>query len=433
MSRTPASPFSPKVVLAMLVVGFGAFLLLLYALSAGWTGDDNKGSGHAASNGLDGYSALAHLLEKQGHQITLSRRTRALDDESLLIITPPRYSDSNALNEIITKRRYAGPTLIILPKWSALSLDQLKLDFQTDIKPGWVHLNSPGVPPWSDEVEATGPLDARIADISERPGPDWRGLDLSGTLPERDVVQSMSSGRIETLVRDSRGQALAGYLDDGGWYPVLSKAAGAALSEENQEIWPVVIVSEPDLMNNYGLADQNRAQLAVQLVETTLEDYDLPIVFDLTVNGLGRSDNLLTLAFTPPFLAATLCLILLAILIAWRGFGRFGPSIRDVPVIIPGKTQLARNGASLVERAGRLRLLGAPYAELVTARMARNLGIRLSDRTERMEAISRALAARDLSELEFARHVETLKKARKPHDLLRAAHALKRIERMCHP
>ena len=433
MSRVQTSPFSPKAVLAMLVVGATAFLLLLYALSAGWTGNNSKGSGHAASNGLDGYSALVALLAKEGLETTLSRREKAFDEESLLILTPPAFADGDAISKIISERRYIGPTLIIVPKWSAMPLDGLKLKFETEVKPGWVHLDTPSPPAWGDGIATIGALDLKIEDISKDGELSWHGFRLAGTFPDSQSVQSFSSGQLVPFVSTHQGQALVGFFDDGGWYPALAQAAGAAASEDDDSLWPVVVVSEPDLMNNYGMADKTRARLAIQIIHATLDDYDLPIVFDLTLNGLGRSPNLLTLAFIPPFLASTLCLILLGILIAWRGFVRFGPPIRQIPAIALGKTQLARNGASLVERAKRLRLLGAPYAELMIARIARNLGICTTDNQDRMAAIARALTARQISDSEFPQQVEALKNARTAHDLLRAANALKKIERMSRP
>src|SRR5690606_32166882 len=151
--------------------------------------------------------------------------------------------------------------------------------------------------------------------------------------------------------------------------------------------------------------------------------------FDLTLAGLGHSDNLLTLAFQPPFLAATFCLLLAALLIAWRALRRFGPPIAEAPALAMGKRQLARNGAALVERARRLHLLGPPYAALVPGRMADALGIHEPDPLAREEAVARALAARNIAP-DFAARAAALRDARKAHELLRAAGALRTIERM---
>jgi hypothetical protein len=191
-----------------------------------------------------------------------------------------------------------------------------------------------------------------------------------------------------------------------------------------------VIVAEPDLLNNYGLADRRNAELAAALVSATLDEYDLPVVFDLTLPGLGRSENLLTLAFEPPFLAATLMLLLAALAVGWRAFARFGPPIAEAPALASGKAQLARDGATLVARARRLRLVGPPYARLVGIRLGRALGLpERADAAARAAAIARALERRGENPAAFAAASEALERATKPADLLRAASALKTIER----
>ena len=115
-------------------------------------------------------------------------------------------------------------------------------------------------------------------------------------------------------------------------------------------------------------------------------------------------------------------------MIAWRGFRRFGPPVAEAPALAKGKRQLARNGAALVERARRLHLLGPPYAALVAARIAEALGIREADPQAREAAIARVLAARGLA-ADYAERAEALRRARHSAELLRAAGALRTIER----
>ena len=93
-----------------------------------------------------------------------------------------------------------------------------------------------------------------------------------------------------------------------------------------------------------------------------------------------------------------------------------------------GKRQLARNGAALVERARRLHLLGPPYAALISARVAGALNIREAEPAVREAAIARIQVARGLPP-DFAERAETLRNARRPAELLRAANALRSIER----
>jgi hypothetical protein len=430
MSRT-GNPFRPAALLGLVLGGAAIFLLLLYAIGAGWTGgDDRDGGAHAASTGLAGYAGLASLLERQGFDVTLSRSRAALDNEALLVLTPHQFTDPDDLQEIIDNRRYVGPTLLILPKWFATQLPTD--DPRIEAEEGWVALMDTMQPAWFAELDR---FDNAALAIGATSG--WSGLGLSGALPDKEQVQAVVNPAetiLAPLVRDAEGDLLAGYRDGGGYYPVLAEAAGERPSEEeadnlDRNAWPLVVVVEPDLVNNYGLAELDRARLAMALVGTTLEDYDLPVVFDLTLPGLGAGENLLTLAFRPPFLAATLCLILALFVIGWRSFRRFGPPVAEQPALVRGKRQLAANGASLVERARRWHLLGSPYAALVTDRLARELALRERGAGEREAAIDRLQAARGGEGPPYSTLADRLRRADSPAELLRAASALASIER----
>ena len=429
MSRT-ASPFSPRTLLAVVAVGAGAFLLLLYAIGAGWDGSqDRNGGAHAAANGLNGFAGLVRLLEDQGHEVSLSRSEARLDDESLLVLTPQHAADGEAIAGIIEARRYVGPTLLILPKWLALPADQIP---SVEARPGWVMFGGASAPGWLEPIAGLENEEPEVGKSRL-----WHGFEQSGPMPEPGEVLGLSGAGLATLVIEDGGDTLVGYVDDTGHYPMLAGWAGFAPrdtedSGTDSDLWPVVVVAEPDLMNNYGLADRTRAELAHAIVDAALEDYELPIVFDLSVAGLARSENLLTLAFQPPFLAATLCLILAALVIAWRAFRRFGPPVAEAPALAMGKRQLARNGGGLVARAKRLHLLGPPFAALVAARIADALGVREADPQTREAAIARTLAARGLA-ADYIERADALRRARRPAELLRAASALRSIERTVTP
>ena len=209
----------------------------------------------------------------------------------------------------------------------------------------------------------------------------------------------------------------------------MAGLADSATAEDSRT-YPVVFVFEPDLLDNYGLARAANADLAVELIDA-VTDWEIgPVAFDLTQNGLGRAMNLLTLAFTPPFLAATLCLIIAGIVVGWRAFRRFGPPLAQGPAIALGKGQLVANSAGLIRRSGRLHLLGPPYAALMRRTIAARLGLKpQGDDASIDAAIDRALGTRGLSDTPFAALAARLASARKPHELLRAADALKSIER----
>ncbi|MDD3798303.1 MAG: DUF4350 domain-containing protein [Novosphingobium sp.] len=424
MTARGANPFPPRVVLGMVLFGALAFLLALYFIGAGETGSGpNNGGGHAGGKGLNGYAALASLLEKGGHTVRLSRNESDLAGAGLLVLTPPHGADGEDLARIVARRRYAGPTLIVLPKWYAGALPPS----QKGAKKGWVAIHGAGSPQWKGFAD----------DISVAMGKagGWRGGGLSGPLPDKAQVQSGGgSARLVPLVRSSDGKrVLAGYIADDGAYPALEAMAGARLgyTGEDARIYPVVFVFEPDLLDNYGMANRANALLAARLVGAAGEGTDGPVTFDLTLNGLGRAMNLLTLAFTPPFLAATLCLLIAAAVVTWRAFRRFGPPLAETRAIAFGKRQLVENSAGFIRRTRRLHLLGPPYAALMRRRIAHALGLPWRDDGTAMdEAIDRALTARGKTHTPFFALTEKLGHARSQHELLRAAEALKQIERM---
>ncbi len=413
MSRR-TSPFRPGTVLALLAVGCLAFVLLLYSLGQGWTGgQDQNGGNHASANGLNGYSGLVTLLERTGSEVAVSRNPADMQEYGLLVLTPPLMTDPAELDEIIEQRRArsAGPTLLILPKWMAMPVPEMD---GVESEAGWVTLMGPMSPPWFSELEMADGADLAIGQTA-----GWQGLGRAGDLPDETQVQALladTMSSMRTLVVDGAGDVLAAELVQSSDY-----------AEEDP--WPVIVVFEPDLMNNYGMAASERGRLALQLVDEATAGEDLTIRFDLSLNGLGAAENLLTLAFRPPFLAATLCMLLAALVIGWRAFRRFGPAVAEAPAMSQGKRQLARNGAALLQRVKRWHLLKQPYEEMVGRRVARTLGLRNAETDAREHAIDRALARRGHEGPNFSRLAADLRNAERPRDILRAARRLRTFER----
>ena len=254
----------------------------------------------------------------------------------------------------------------------------------------------------------------------------WAGLGAQGSLPSDQAILTVgvdtAQGFLAPLVVDEQDRPLVAYLADDGSYLDGDLYLDPGRTD-GQAVFGVMLVAEPDLLNNWGLADETRAMLALDLVRIARQGTEDPVRFDLTLNGLGAARNLLTLAFEPPFLAATLTLLIALAIALWRGFARFGPALRPAPAIAPGKSQLIANGAQVIARSRRLRLLREPYGNLMRARVARKLGLKDHD----TDAIEAALAARDAPSLEH--RLQTLRAARQRGDLLRAARSLRDLER----
>ncbi len=428
MSRGGDSPFRPGTVFGLLLFGAIAFVAMLYLIGAGETGrGTNDGGAHGAAKGLTGYAALAGLIEAEGHDVRLSRSEAAFDDVSLLILTPPHFADGEEIARIIESRRYAGPTLLILPKWQT---SEIPPQAPVEAEEGWVFLTAGAPPFWTHELTDDFEMEPEVFNLPAAipaEAPHWRGLGMSGRLPDPEMVMRAGAPDLVPLAESAEGQVLAGWVDD-GYYPNLAEASGVPVPDgefRDTGLWNVTIVAEPDLFNNYGMADRNRAQLALAIVDLAMEGDNLPITFDLTLNGLGRTPNLLTLAFAPPFLAATLCLILAMIVVAWRAFRRFGPPAAAPREIEFGKRTLAENGARLIERSRRFHLLAEPYAGLAARRIAGLLGMQSQDEAR----IDAALARRLPDAPGFTETMGNLREARGPHEILRAAGALRDIER----
>ena len=413
MNARQSSPFTLRTVLGLVLFGTIAFIAMLYFIGAGDTGNRGRdGAAHAASDGLNGYSGLAKLAELEGLDVTLSRSPGAFETYDLLVLTPPAYVDEEEFAAVLKQRQDYGPTLVILPKWFAGSFpDRLPKEVRDQVKEGWVRLYGTSAPEWTGDLPLPYRFDSTEHEAKREPL-GWSGMGFAGELPDKRSLAGVPADDQDVLVEDSEGGAL------------VIEVLGEQDSDFYENAHNIIFVVEPDLVNNYGLADRSRAALAMELIRYAGYDDLTNITFDLTMNGFGGSTNLLTLAFRPPFLAATLSLILALLVIGWRAFRRFGPAIAEGPTIAFGKRALIANGAGLILRAKRLQLLGEPYIALYARRLKDALGLPRADE----QAIDAAIARRLPGAPTFTERAEALRNARRRSDILRAASALKDIE-----
>lgn len=386
-----SNPFNPRIAAALVLLGSALFLALLVLVGEGLTqGSSNNGGSHADGHGLNGYAAFAGLLAQEGYAVQRARSPGALAAPGLLVLTPPFSVDGKELERIVRQRRASGPTLVILPKWSGFQLDDATRKATASPK-GWVGLDQARAP------EIPGFYDDIAVNLSAMPGGGWAGDGLRGTLPMPQAVLSGAGNALVPLASGRDGRILAAYIADRGSYPALAAMAGNGGDPAGEALgaYPVIFVFEPDLLDNYGMAHQESALFADRLVRAALAREPRAITFDLTLNGFQRSPNLLTLAFTPPYLAASLCLIVAAALAMARAFARIPPITPPGPSF--GKAALVANSAGLILRARRYRLLAEAYAErgpgtepAAALRGARKPA-QLLDAAQRLHAIERTL------------------------------------------
>jgi len=323
-----ASPFSARTVILLVIagiVGFGAFLLLSAYAPDIRSGRD--GRAHGLSTSAVGFRGVYTLLEETGEDVQYIRSGTMLENEGLTILT--LEPGSNA--ERITALLYHGwgPLLIVLPKWGTLPVDGERDRVQ------WFQSGTGG---------SVASLLSDMVDIT---------VSTSST-PAGSRLQSEMLNDVEFLTPDSlqtiSGPELIPLMETAKNEFVLVQVTGN----------DIFILSDPDFLSNQVLADPERARAALLLL-AELNENDGPYWFELVANGFGGSRNLLTLAFEPPFLALTLCLLAAALLAGVQAAYRFGPALRPQRAIAFGKRALVDNSAELLRIARREHLSSERY------------------------------------------------------------------------
>ncbi len=442
MNPARSSPFSPRVALGLVLAGALGFIGLLWSIGSGMADPAPQPSGaHVGGKGLTGFAALATYLKARDYSVSEGQTRGAQQRGGLLVLTPRHDARPADIARVIADHSSSGPTLLIMPKWLAQPLPQPPAfaptgGSQAKVRPGFVRLVQAAAPEWRgfhDEIAVM------IAPLAGSPAAQrWRAVGIDGVMPAVQTVESGQGRHLVPLVTaGSDARIVAAYLADTGRYPALDAMAmgpPAEVSEADVQTgrpgYPLILVFDPDLLNNYGFAQQANAVLAERIVQAALRGAKSKIVFDLTLAGYARSQSLLELAFTPPFLAATLCLVLAAGVALWRAYHRFGPPLLAGRSIAFGKRALIANAAGLLRRARRLHLLGGPYADAARERLIKALALpQRLDPAAAEAAIDRALAVRAPGSESFSATSADLRAARKPRDLLRAAQRLHLLER----
>jgi hypothetical protein len=420
MSGNPPA-FSPRAAAALVVAGVLMFAALLWQVGGGLaTGQVNNGGGHGAGKGLNGFAGLAQILRDSGREVALARGKGALATPGVLVLTPPSMTDGGELDKVVSDHRRIGSVVVIVPKWEAGPM----ASGDPSARQGWVRLWGTELPRWDDflkdvavELRGEGQGARRAATVLAAPAP---------ILPEGRVVEVGSSPRLVPLA-DAAGHVLAARYDETVALP------GDARGDPRQR-YPLYVVFEPDLLDNYGLSHADNALWAEAFFHKV--GAGQRVTFDLTLNGLGTQPNLLTLAFMPPYLTATLVLGLAVVAAMWRGLMRFGPAADEGRAVPLGKASLLGNAAGLVVRARRFHVLGGPYVEAVRGRLARALSLpRSRDAAAVDAAIDRALGARGAYDPQnsFTATAARLARATHAREVVALALRLHAIERILIP
>lgn len=339
-----ASPFSARIVailIAIAAISFGAVLVM-----AGWAPelrDRNRAGDHPFSTSALGFNGLVRLLEGAGYPVRISRLESDLESRAwgLMIVTLPAYGDFSVLDE----KDLQSVTLVVMPKWYGYG-DAGNPTRQIDTR-------FIGARELNDRLAELYP-DTEIAriDAPERLATPW------GDVPIKPDV------RLQLVKDTSMGSDLQTVIGIEG--------AGALLFFDPER--QLYVLTDPDVFHTFGLAKAENARFALQLIDYLRYDESEPVLIDAALHGFVRSENLLKMMFSVPYIGATLVALAAALLLGWAATLRFGPSAREERAIALGKQALADNSAGLVTMARREARMAPGYLALVRRRLARAIG-----------------------------------------------------------
>ena len=335
---TPFSGATMGIVAAIGILVFTAIFALL-AWSPDLANKDRAGA-HPYSSSALGYGGLMRLLEQDGQTVSVSRLagTRSFAD-GMLVMTIPTSGFSRTDNfdvELVSE-----PALYVLPKWRG-RIDREKPTWQadTDLLLPFIVRNL--LQDFDEDAEIERLSDP--ASIATPFGPQAPKFE--------DNMQVIKSDYLEPVISVTDGTLLARIPDSS-----------------------IYILSDPDVMNTFGLAERENARFALGLMDW-LKDYrSQPIIFDATLHGFERSESLLRLIFDAPFLGATLVSFATMLLIGWAAFIRFGPPHKEARNISFGKKALAESSAGLISMSRREGRQAPNYLRLTKRYMLRLFGL----------------------------------------------------------
>ena len=348
--RLPAqsSPFSSLTAIIMIGIGTLAFIAI-FALLA-WSPDlasKNRAGEHPYSASAIGYGGLVKMLETDGHSVSISRLENTLDyNDGLLILTIPRFG-FDRIDELDLEL-VSEPALYVLPKWTG---------FRDHEKPAW----------------------QKDTELLDR---EYVSLIAQNFDSDASVWRLRNPGQIDTPFGPAapKFEHEMQVLESDSLESVIATPGGVLLAKiPGREVY---ILSDPDILNTFGLARRENARLALGLIDWLLIDSELldgftdrTITFDATLHGFARSESLLRAIFDKPFLGASLVALATILLITWAAFVRFGPPLPEQRVLAFGKKALAESSAGLISMARREGQMAQPYRQMTERNLARQLGL----------------------------------------------------------
>lgn len=281
--------------------------------------------GERRSAGVDGYSrsaighrALVKLLEKLDIPVVVSRSDSvARARRGLLVIAEPTVTDDAARSQLTHMIEQAPNVLVVMPKWF-----------------GSVELGQP----WIDDVHPVP-----VEEVQHTA--DALGLEHTMVIARDPGMLAVTKldGPVAPVIRQPQ------LLVSEDLEPAV--AAGdrvvVGISHGDKKL---AVLSDPDVLSNFGLRSPANARFAVALIDRLRGDG--PVVIDETLHGFAQTPSLSRTLLRFPLVIATAQVLICALLVVWAAMVRFGPRRVAPPPLAPGKDFLIRNTAALLHYGG---------------------------------------------------------------------------------
>ena len=328
--------FSVRLAAGWLAAAALTFAFSFYFMTRGggsWHEADDSGPTIYSKSAL-GYATFYHMLPRLGIPVGESISASGPPADAAVVVIAEPYADAGTLARVRAELRRAPAVLLVLPKRTG-EADPRRHD----------HLRNDALLPLRSAKDVLA-----LADESatlDRYGTNtlWNARGPVTEAPQLTRPQLARSTRMRPLVQSGDGILVGEIGDKGG---------------------PVIVVTDPDIFENHGIARGYNALVAVSIVRSLRGARRGRVVFDETGHGIiARPFSALRLLFGFPFVLVTVQVVLATALLLWSGGVRFGaPRPREATLPL-GKRGLIESGSRLLEYAAQLSFLIERYAEAV--------------------------------------------------------------------
>jgi hypothetical protein len=365
--------------------------VLLMAYGRDLQGGPLPGANSFSDSAL-GHRAVVLLLTRLGLGVT-SRKSLSSGDAGpgrpLVLAEPNPKGESWRPEQLDALRQEAASRkatlVLVLPKWLAGAPRK-------------------GKPRWLDSVRLMPQKDVAktIEALNE--------ADLDGLVPQRfdDVRLCQARWSRHSVVEYRMDVDALQLLKPGPNLTTLVSCGDYALVAERKATGSsprIVLVADPDLLNNHGLGRGDNAILIYQLFSQGLGATGA--VFDETIHGFNRDLGLIAEALSFPLVLGVLQGVILLGIVLWAGMGRFGKPLPASLGLAAGKEVLIDNTAKMLANSGHAGDSLARYFQQTVRAVAGHHflppDLTDKDRIERLQGITAARGWKlQLAELERA-------------------------------